>query len=332
MAALHELAPAPDVVPRPVTSSSVEAYRFPRTAIERAMRGSWPSAGRALSGRDIAGAAGLKIKPANTLDMVVLRRVGPRQAEGLAQQPSPRRSNEAGGLVLLGKTQGDDGRDARVQTTKLLELEVARDGITVYVRPRWLWRWRSTRCRRAPVSGGVALTVLPYQRYRSDKTADAADTMGSVQEIYREQRSGLASHFEHPPDFSLRSKCIVSLTLERIMRYLLTPAFILAACGRADTARDVQTDTAAVSAPAFGSSHVGVADRLLGNGQPRATTPGSTRAQQFTIEWPGRQTATSLEPSHSSGRRPMRQGGLHRRQHDRIRSEPHHSPTPSSRW
>ena len=69
------------------------------------------------------------------------------------------------------------------------------------------------------------------------------------------------------------------------MRYLLYTAFILAACGRADTARDVKTDTAAVSAPASDRAMSAVADRLLGKWTAQGYDAGSTRAQQFTIEW-----------------------------------------------
>jgi DNA ligase-1 len=33
--------------------------------------------------------------------------------------------------------------------------------------------------------GGVALRFARVKRYRSDKTADQADTIGTVQELYR---------------------------------------------------------------------------------------------------------------------------------------------------
>jgi hypothetical protein len=70
------------------------------------------------------------------------------------------------------------------------------------------------------------------------------------------------------------------------MRYLLYSAFILAACGRADTARDARaTDTAASSAPASDRAMSAVADRLLGTWTAQGYDAGSTRAQQFTIEW-----------------------------------------------
>ena len=70
------------------------------------------------------------------------------------------------------------------------------------------------------------------------------------------------------------------------MRYLLYTAFVLAACGRADTARDTKaTDTAAPSAPPPGQAMSAVPDRLLGMWTAQGYDAGSSRAQQFTITW-----------------------------------------------
>ena len=70
------------------------------------------------------------------------------------------------------------------------------------------------------------------------------------------------------------------------MRYLLYTAFVLAACGRADTARDTKaTDTAAPSAPPPGQAMSAVPDRLLGMWTAQGYDAGSSRAQKFTITW-----------------------------------------------
>jgi hypothetical protein len=74
------------------------------------------------------------------------------------------------------------------------------------------------------------------------------------------------------------------------MRYLLCTAFVLAACGKADTARDTQAgDTAApaAGAPAAApdSAMTAVPDRLLGTWTAQGYDAGSKRAQQFTITW-----------------------------------------------
>jgi len=70
------------------------------------------------------------------------------------------------------------------------------------------------------------------------------------------------------------------------MRYLLYTAFVLAACGRADSARDTRDpDNAAPSAPAPGPAMSAVPDRLLGMWTAQGYDAGSNRAQQFTITW-----------------------------------------------
>jgi hypothetical protein len=62
--------------------------------------------------------------------------------------------------------------------------------------------------------------------------------------------------------------------------------FVLAACGRADTARDTRAgDTAAPAAAAPDSAMSAVPDRLLGTWTAQGYDAGSTRAQQFTIVW-----------------------------------------------
>ena len=91
LAALHELAPAPTVVPRLVTASSVEADRFLRTAIERGHEGIMAKAldatyqagtGPPLA-QDQAGEYARPRRPGG--------RVGSRTPARLAQQSPPRR-------------------------------------------------------------------------------------------------------------------------------------------------------------------------------------------------------------------------------------------------
>jgi DNA ligase-1 len=72
------------------------------------------------------------------------------------------------------------------QTKRLLELEVARDGITVYVRPEQVVEIAFNEVQASTqYPGGVALRFARVKRYRRDKTAEQADTIEAVQEIYR---------------------------------------------------------------------------------------------------------------------------------------------------
>jgi DNA ligase-1 len=88
---------------------------------------------------------------------------------------------------MLGKTfKGMTDEMLKWQTRRLLELELARDGITVYVRPELVVEVGFNEVQGSTqYPGGVALRFARVKRYRSEKTADQADTIGTVQELYR---------------------------------------------------------------------------------------------------------------------------------------------------
>ncbi len=188
LAALHRLAPAPTVVPRLVTASSVEADRFLRTAIEQGHEGIMAKALDATYQAGHRGRRWLKIKPANTLDLVVLAAEwGHGRRHGWLSNLHLGARNPAGGFVMLGKTfKGMTDEVLEWQTKKLLELEIARDGIIVYVRPELVVEVAFNEVQASTqYPGGVALRFARIKRYRADKTAGEADTIESVQEIYR---------------------------------------------------------------------------------------------------------------------------------------------------
>jgi DNA ligase 1 len=193
LAALHDLAPAPTVIPRLVTGSSVEAERFLRTAIEQGHEGIMAKALDAPYQAGHRGRRWLKIKPANTLDLVVLAAEwGHGRRHGWLSNLHLGARDSAGGFVMLGKTfKGMTDEMLGWQTKKLLELEVARDGITVYVRPELVVEVAFNEVQASTqYPGGVALRFARLKRYRTDKTAEQADTIGAVQEIYRRLTGG----------------------------------------------------------------------------------------------------------------------------------------------
>jgi DNA ligase-1 len=91
---------------------------------------------------------------------------------------------------MLGKTfKGMTDEMLEWQTKKLLDLEVARDGITVYVRPELVVEVAFNEVQGSTqYPGGVALRFARIKRYRSDKMANEADTIDSVRQIF--QRTG----------------------------------------------------------------------------------------------------------------------------------------------
>src|SRR5664279_5106626 len=78
-----------------------------------------------------------------------------------------------GGFVMLGKTfKGLTDEMLRWQTTRLLELEIGRDGHIVFVRPELVVEIAFNGIQVSPhYPGGVALRFARVKRYRSDKTA-----------------------------------------------------------------------------------------------------------------------------------------------------------------
>jgi DNA ligase-1 len=101
------------------------------------------------------------------------------------------RDPAGGGFVMLGKTfKGLTDEMLRWQTERLLELEAARDGITVHVRPELVVEVAFDGVQASPrYPGGVALRFARVLRHRPDKPAAAADTLDAVLE-----RLSSASH------------------------------------------------------------------------------------------------------------------------------------------
>jgi len=188
LAALSELAPAAMLVPRIVTSSSEEAARFLQSALERGHEGIMAKAVDAPYEAGHRGRRWLKVKPANTLDLVVLAAEwGHGRRHGwLSNLHLGARNPADGSFVMLGKTfKGMTDEMLQWQTERLLQLEIARDGITVYVRPELVVEVAFNEVQGSTqYPGGVALRFARVKRYRTDKSASSADTIDSVQQIY----------------------------------------------------------------------------------------------------------------------------------------------------
>jgi len=194
VAALGETLPSGLVVPRTVTGSVEEAQRFLASALARGHEGIMA---KALDSPYEAGRRGqrwLKVKPARTLDLVVLaaewghgRRHGWLSNLHLGARDGGRGGGGGGGFVMLGKTfKGMTDEMLAWQTQKLLELETGRDAYTVYVRPELVVEVAFNDVQASPhYPGGLALRFARVKRYRADKTAAEADTLAAVREIFQ---------------------------------------------------------------------------------------------------------------------------------------------------
>jgi DNA ligase-1 len=185
---LSEAVPESMLVPRLVTSSAVEAQAFLQRALEQGHEGIMAKALDAPYQAGLRGRRWLKVKRANTLDLVVLAAEwGHGRRQGWLSNLHLGARDPAGGFIMLGKTfKGMTDQVLQWQTEKLLQLEIARDGYTVYVRPELVVEVAFNEVQASPhYPGGVALRFARIKRYRPDKTASEADTITTVQQLYR---------------------------------------------------------------------------------------------------------------------------------------------------
>jgi DNA ligase-1 len=177
------------LVPSLVTADPAAAEAFLRTALDRGHEGVMakdPAAAYAAGSR---GSAWLKVKPAHTLDLVVLAAEwGHGRRQGwLSNLHLGARDTERGGYVMLGKTfKGLTDRTLEWQTREILAREIGRDRWTVHARPELVVEIAFNDLQESPrYPGGLALRFARVVRYRGDKTAADADTFAAVRDLYR---------------------------------------------------------------------------------------------------------------------------------------------------
>jgi DNA ligase-1 len=186
-AALAEAMPGL-TVPRLVTADAEEADAFFAEALARGHEGIMAKATDAPYEAGRRGFSWLKIKPAHTLDLVVLAAEwGHGRRQGwLSNLHLGARDPDNGGFVMLGKTfKGLTDERLAWQTRKFQELALGTDSWTVYVRPELVVEVAFSDVQESPqYPGGMALRFARVKRYREDKTAAEADTIAAVRKIF----------------------------------------------------------------------------------------------------------------------------------------------------
>jgi DNA ligase-1 len=138
------------------------------------------------------GSAWLKIKQANTLDLVVIAvEWGNGRREGwLSNLHLGARDPTTGSFIMLGKTfKGMTDDMLAWQTERLLALETGREGHVVHVRPELVVEIAFNEIQASPhYPAGLALRFARVKGYREDKRADEADTLDTVRALYQSQR------------------------------------------------------------------------------------------------------------------------------------------------
>ena len=188
VAALAGAVPERLRVSRRVTGERLEAEAFLQAALAAGHEGVMAKALDTPYEAGARGGAWLKIKPAITLDLVVLaaewghgRRTG-----CLSNLHLGARSPTTGGFVMLGKTfKGMTDEMLAWQTAELRKLAIANDPYTVYVEPKFVVEIAFSDIQASPhYPGGLALRFARVKRYRPDKKAEEADTIETVRTLY----------------------------------------------------------------------------------------------------------------------------------------------------
>jgi len=186
---LGRVCPSDLLAERIVTGDAAEAERFLRSAVEAGHEGLMA---KRLDSRYTPGARGkgwLKIKPVETLDLVVAaadwgsgRRTGWLSNYHLA-------ARDGDGFRVVGKTfKGLTDEEFRWMTRRLRGLKVRETGQTVHVRPEVVVEVAFNEIQRSPrYRSGFALRFARVTRIRRDKGPEDADTLGRVRTLYERQ-------------------------------------------------------------------------------------------------------------------------------------------------
>lgn len=184
---LGEVAPVKHMVQRTTTPFPAVAEAFAAHVLAQGHEGVVVKDLAAPYEAGRRGSAWVKVKPVHTLDLVVLAvEWGSGRRRGkLSNIHLGARDPETGGFVMLGKTfKGMTDAMLAWQTERFLALETSREGHVVHVRPEQVVEiafdglQRSTR-----YPGGLALRFARVVRYRDDKAAEEADTIGTVRAL-----------------------------------------------------------------------------------------------------------------------------------------------------
>jgi DNA ligase-1 len=170
--------------PRLVTASVDEATAFLDGALASGHEGVMVKALDSTYDAGRRGGAWRKVKPVWTLDLVVLAAEwGHGRRRGWLSNLHLGARGSDGTFIMVGKTfKGLTDTMLEWQTKEFLAREIARDGITVYVRPEMVVEVALDGVQvSSRYAGGVALRFARVRRYREDKTAEAADPIEVVQ-------------------------------------------------------------------------------------------------------------------------------------------------------
>ena len=175
--------------PHMITTDVPTARSFFAAAIAAGQEGLMAKALGAAYEAGRRGGSWIKIKRANTLDLVVLAAEwGHGRRHGWLSNLHLGARDPNGGFVMLGKTfKGMTDELLEWQTKRLQQIEVRREGHILYVRPELVVEIAFNGLQDSPhYPGGLALRFARVIRYRDDKKPEDADTIETVRKLHRE--------------------------------------------------------------------------------------------------------------------------------------------------
>ena len=181
---LQARVPEESRIPRIETADAATGEAFLDAALARGHEGVLVKSLAAPYAAGRRGAGWVKVKRAQTLDLVVLAAEwghGRRQGR-LSNLHLGARDPSGGGFVMLGKTfKGMTDAMLAWQTERLLELATERDGHVVHVRPELVVEIAFDGLQRSSrYPGGLALRFARVKGYRPEKPAAETDTIDTV--------------------------------------------------------------------------------------------------------------------------------------------------------
>jgi DNA ligase-1 len=187
---LESAVPKDVIIPRMVTGDPDDAAAFFEQAIAHGHEGVMAKSLDAPYEAGRRGAGWIKIKRANTLDLVVLAAEwGHGRRRGWLSNLHLGARDQNGGYVMLGKTfKGLTDQMLEWQTREFLKLETARDVAAVHLRPEIVVEVAFNEVQASSrYPGGVALRFARVKGYRPDKRPAEADTIDTVRKLYTAQ-------------------------------------------------------------------------------------------------------------------------------------------------
>jgi len=187
--ALKKLVPASLLVPRLVTSSRTEIEQFLEQALAAGHEGLMAKRLGAAYAVGKRGKNWFKIKPADTLDLVILaaewghgRRTGSLSNYWLGIR-------DGSGWQMIGKTfKGLTDQQRAALMKRLLEAKSLEESWVVHVRPEVVVEVTYNEIQRSPrYESGFALRFARITRIRDDKAPSDADTYERLKELYAKQ-------------------------------------------------------------------------------------------------------------------------------------------------